>query len=127
MTLPEIIAALEAADGPDWDLNAGIARALGWELIEVSHTAGRTGAWKKPNGELMYAAPFFTASLDAALTLVPDDANWGVSTPRQPNMSGKRYWASLHGYGGKPTGTYGATPAIALCIAALKARSGDVP
>lgn len=97
MTQSELIAALEKATGPSRDLDEQIADAF------------------LPSGWL---APRFTASIDAALTLVPDNAFWSLSVPKQPDMSGKRYWASLHA--GKP-GARGATPAIALCIAALKA------
>ena len=112
-TLEELIARLEAATGPsrkldatiDIAVNGGTAADLAYVLEDVERTL-------RPHR--------YTASIDAAMTLVPDDACWTVSVPRQPDMSGKRYWASLRS---NHPGARGSTPAIALCIAALKARS----
>ena len=129
MTRDELIAALEKATGADRDLDANIGKVAGW--LKTGWAANRwwapdvaaraRKAKKTPGsfGVLPLDLPKFTASIDAALTLVPDDACWGVSRPRQPDMSGKQFWASIHG--GHPGGR-GATPSIALCIAALKAR-----
>lgn len=66
--------------------------------------------------------PHYTTSLDAALTLVPEGYTWEVSSPmfltdleRKPAAF---VWPPSRCGGPKP---YGATPALALCVAALKA------
>lgn len=129
MTRSELIAALGKASKPSRELDGYIymltlpasrRRPVSWEVTPEGmiwawtqnppHAPGTGGWWATP--------PEYTASIDAALTLVPDNAFWSLSVPKQPDMSGKRYWASLHA--GKP-GARGATPALALCIAALQA------
>ena len=60
--------------------------------------------------------PHYTTSLDAALTLVPEGMAWTI-------LSGALHAACV---GDASTGnpvTKAATPALALCIAALKARA----
>lgn len=63
--LPALIARVEAATGPDRELDAEIALATGWER-------GEAGAfWREPGTRLWsgyYPNP--TASLDAAVSLV---------------------------------------------------------
>lgn len=63
----------------------------------------------------------YTTSLDAALTLVQEGWSW-----RCANLPSGRGFASL---GTQKSGQdiVGATPALALCIAALKARAADAP
>jgi hypothetical protein len=71
----DLIARIEAATGPDRELDVAIAQAIGWR-----HVAGQ--AWLRPEdaahakksrrGALNYerhSVPTYTASLDAALTL----------------------------------------------------------
>lgn len=68
--------------------------------------------------------PHYTASIDAAMTLVPEGLPWSLNYPA--NDDGSR---SCHGIPTKPTADvcgilgHAATPAIALCLAALKARN----
>lgn len=58
--------------------------------------------------------PSYTGSLDAALTLVPDSIEqWDVCFDTYP----------IACVGRGENGAKGATPAIALCIAALRARA----
>lgn len=97
MTIDELIAALEKAEGPSSEIDADIGlTAAGWE------------PW-------LSKLPPFTSSLDAALTLVPEGLMWSVGT----NGDG-RYradvWTDVVEIG------IGCSPAIALCIAALEAR-----
>ncbi len=62
----------------------------------------------------------YTASLDAALTLVPEGWQWVVS---------QQFGQPFAGCGGSPTDGWlawhvdAATPALALCAAALRARA----
>ena len=131
MTLPELIAALEAATEPSRELDAEIAIAVrlapegpGWWRSKPTWT------WKHashgPNVE-PWAAPNYTASLDAALTLVPGGLFWGVSagklTPREP-LYGASILAPKDNALGDVLGEgeSSASAAIALCIAALRAR-----
>ena len=105
--MKELIERLEKATGPDRELDEAVERAIFDEGKE----------WRSAH------LPYFTASLDAALTLVPEGYRWLVGNA----------WKDKHGscpamatvalagdYGTRPTSA--ATPAIALCIAALKAR-----
>ena len=73
MTLSEIIARLEAATGPDRELDAEIAVYLGWQRPD----AKRPYAWTRPIGPDGSVTtcndsfiPRYTASVDAAATLL---------------------------------------------------------
>ncbi len=65
----------------------------------------------------------YTASLDAAMLLVPEGWSWGVTAEterkeRKYSASVRRYWTSFD----KDYFCFATTPALALCAAALKAR-----
>jgi hypothetical protein len=108
MTREELIAALEAATGPSRELDAAIFSHLyGWSYPLVGaavHDFRENGA-------------AYTASIDAALTLVPDGCEAVIWTAGGadvfPATPGLRAYDATHA----------ATPAIALCIAALRARA----
>lgn len=121
----DLIARLEAAQGPDRELDGEIAVAVqGGEIVwkQANYTmemypSHRYASTNHYGGFANEHVPLFTASIDAALTLVPDGWSW-----------------SLYDVIGKPESvrmwrhpmdvlTSAATPALALCIAALKARS----
>lgn len=113
--MDELIARLEAATEGSRELDREIAEeALG--LITEWESVG-----DKPQMSLMVRPlekagylelPCFTTSLDAALTLVPEGKKWSVGT-------GPYYEATvgLSYHGNCPSS------ALALCIAALKARA----
>jgi hypothetical protein len=130
----ELIARIEAATGPDRELDAAIYAAMNPEMRPIPNLKGRffnpakTTAFVAKDYHLgkgvTDVAPSFSASIDAALTLVP--GKWKV---RQMNFSApcaddRKWWLNLHGgKEGEDTFTgLGATPALAICIAALKAR-----
>lgn len=105
-----IIAKLEAASEGSRELDREIDRQMG-------------SKW-----EGKYAP--YTQSIDAALSLVPERwypslIAWNVEILSEPN---DRVWATVvrHGPNDLPDGGHrmgtAATPALALCIAALKAR-----
>ena len=101
----------EQATGPDRELGKGVLKACGWtEVIAFGHS------WLRPDGSPLMASslPDPTASLDAALTLVPEGWQWEVQG---------RGLALVHD--GKKFIHKGraATPALALCAAALRARA----
>lgn len=103
MTIDELIADLEKATKPCERLDKAI------HLIVA------------PENPHPYHCPRYTGSIDQAVTLVPKGASWFIeSWPPSPTrkvtsdaavcMGGERYCSDA------------STPAIALCIAALKAR-----
>jgi len=107
----DLIARLQAAEWASRQLDAAISDALGWVL--VCDNAGRPQHWREPDGTRHSALPEWTRSLDAALTLVPEGARWVL-------------YSDGYAYVGpddEPTAKWcGNTPALALCIAALRAR-----
>ena len=106
--LQALIARLERATGPDRELDNAIWALLGQPLPD--DPAG----WP----------PLYTASLDAAMTLLPkgeDWAEWSIGFGFIGGQARARIWIGDELSDGQKN--VGATPAIALCIAALKARS----
>jgi len=112
MGIAELIATLEAATGPDRELDAEIAMQNVSLLRDLPRT--EAGGWTHPEWGKIAPASEYTASLDAALTLIPQDYGWCVS--------GGYNWQHGHAEVGKHK-ALGATPALALCIAAMKARA----
>lgn len=122
--MKEIIERLLTGTGREAD--ALIARAIGWACVMKDPQAeNHWYCWRKEyrSGEWM-PLPRYTASIDAAMTLVPegwtvahitqnDDKSWFVELREGFLTSYTRVVMS-------PLKT--STPAIALCIAALKAR-----
>ena len=132
MSIDELIEALETATGPSRELDARITVCCRvpfhgaeprlfdnfpvWRVVkhasegcrvECVHDNGiSSGVWKPQH---------WTGSLDAALRLVPDGRLWSVGTI----INGSGYCAVLSNDGQSHRG---ATPAIAICIAAMKAR-----
>ena len=128
----ELIARLEAATGPCRELDAAIALAKGWIQYGPNWFTPPNLTVKHHKSEL----PRYTASIDAALTLVPANALWGVKAlwDQGPDANGgpKAYRGSVDVYEVRD-GLFwkdnhlslAPTPALAICIAALKARSHD--
>ncbi|HXT81417.1 MAG TPA: hypothetical protein VN702_17775 [Acetobacteraceae bacterium] len=118
MTLTEIIARLEAATGADRRLDAEIARAIGCQVRQWNSATN----WQWIAGTEWERLPFFTASVDAALTLIPPAHDWSLHCDNGEAVAGCMP-ASEEGCDW--SNCSGPTPAIALalCIAALKARN----
>lgn len=116
----KLIALLEEATRPNYALDCEIASAFGWTLQKMKGDA--KPYWRKP-GDTKYfersSVPCFTSSIDAALTLVPEGSEWSAST-----LYGiARTEVGLNHDGGPFYGERkDGNVAIALCIAALKAR-----
>lgn len=110
MTRAELIERLEAATGPDPLLDAAIGEHLG--LTPAS--------FRFKDGDQVSMWPNFTGSVDAAMTLVP--AGWWVQHIGQ-NLKG--WGVRIETQGCSIPNSMAiprlATPALALCIAALKA------
>ena len=113
--LLKLAASCEQARGPDRELDAAICKALGWKTWE--RTDGKP--WEAQNIERgWFNMPAFTASLDAAMTLVPE--GWSVALHAHSENENR---ACVY-YGlAAETFSYAATPALALCAAALRASS----
>lgn len=134
--IDDLIARLREATGPDRVLDAEITVALdlrpewtiGYGDLWIDHksigepvirvlTGGKKSRGCPPMG--VYLA--LTRSVDAALTLVPSDAFWHLITDGAGNgFQADVVWKEHDGRG--LVYVHGATPALALCIAALKAK-----
>jgi hypothetical protein len=124
MTLLELADRCEKATGPDRELDADIASSLGWRF-RPSFRATMIVAFD-PSG-IARPAPRPTSSLDAAMSLVPE--GWRVGEmgetviecddPWQVKLLEKRF----SGERAKCAQGDAATPALALCAAALRSRS----
>jgi hypothetical protein len=112
----------EAATGPDRELDKAIFDALPFDAL--------------PKG--IEGIARYTASLDAAMTLVPEGALWEVDhklnigpgdTFEQPEGEPARDFRAGVGIGDVPAQwTYGrnfSSSALALCAAALRARAAQ--
>lgn len=117
--MQELIERLEKATGPDRELDGLIFKVLAgkpgdeWYLFD-------DGVWCRRCREdsTAFDTPrVYTGSIDAALTLVPPDFDWCAGTDDDVPVA-----ALTRPHEGPWTWNNAATPAIALCIAALKAR-----
>jgi|SRR6185503_2474488 len=120
MTIAEIIARLENATGPSIELDEEIRLAVGAESINYGSAEGLVST------DECCGPPEYTSSLDVALTLMPDGWNiklerfadgdlWQCFISRYVDHQ-KEYYASWDAkFVAYP-------PAIALTIAALRAR-----
>jgi hypothetical protein len=131
--IAELIERLEKATWPDRVLDDLIARdVLGWV------TEDKDEYWR------FFNLPYYTASIEAALTLVPEGHRWeitdnGIDAQITRSVPPSEYWEEVGPFACVERKTYpdgdwsarthgaaiAATPAIALCIAALKARSNS--
>jgi hypothetical protein len=129
----------ENATGQDRELDKLIAPHAGWkEAGKLSVMGSKMPAWLPPGksgaDNKVLKVPAFTASLDAAMTLVPDGwepvIDCGVSR-RYNRLHRADLWGHETHYdsGGMPFDDHekgdAATPALALCAAALRARAAQ--
>jgi hypothetical protein len=129
----------EAATGPDRELDIAICVAIDWRYDDweegertAREMAARHGmAWLVSRSVEGYNStwrhlPRYTASLDAAMTLVPEGHKCGV-TQQDREKASEQWWGELRrGYWtsyDKAFVARGATAALALCAAALRARA----
>jgi hypothetical protein len=127
MSVEELIARLEAATHPSRALDLMICRvALNSEPL--GHAAGMTDDMLlsyNPFGPF----PHYTLSIDAALTLVPDDVEWLVRNGAPDHPTDPRPYAhitrgNVNRDRSRSLGeAHHSCPALALCIAALRARA----
>lgn len=124
--IEDLIGRLRAAAGPDRELADDILLACGW--LGQSQTSKISGIliphWKDPQGRdwPTHLRPDPTASIDAALTLLPEGWEWTVNggpntTPSAMLCRGGDY------HDDQEIDCEGKTAVIALCIAVLRARA----
>lgn len=130
----DLIARLEKVTGPDRALGDDVLLACGWGMDEVGEGPDRKILWCGPVEEYLDGdQPDPTSSIDAAMTLVPEGWAWFVQRigdlPQHPEYSSYgdvRLWIPAQRTKGLAVESVDVrsapTPAIALCIAALKAR-----
>lgn len=110
----------EAATGPDRELDGMIAAAFG-----LKH--GPDGGFcNDENGDYWttdQCAARVTASLDAAMTLVPEGLHWIVSTTHPDGEAPPCACVGLPGSDEDSPLVRAATPALALTAASLRARA----
>lgn len=121
MDLLELAERCEKASGPDRELDAAIAAVSGYRVVDEGHPLGR--CCYDRNG-ISIVLPRYSASLDAAMTLVP--ADWHTSL-RGINDS---WHVSMNPTSRGPiaeTFAFSATPALAAIAASLRARIVKAP
>lgn len=125
MTLSSVIKELEQAQGPSRELDDAVLLACGWKTEPGELLGLPITNWVSPTGSVHWRCdvPNPTSSLDAAMSLVPEGHFWSCGGPDETLIRRPKPWAQVwRGKQAEDSGE-GPTPAIALCIAALKARS----
>ena len=124
-SLSELIERVETASGPDRRIDAAICRIIDLPKCEypdclpdvMVHILDRV-----ESGGDDPEVPAYTGSLDAALTLVPDGHDWSLFADNGSAMAGCQ---PASDDGCDMTDVHGATPALAIVAACLKARLLD--
>jgi hypothetical protein len=123
----ELAARCEAAEGPDRELDEAIARTLGWRTMDDGygrHTLWLPPGWKSGDGGAKHSTPAFTASIDAALTLVPEGLSRSMlEDPRISRAVAHVRTKSILDPDKLEWSGYAKTLPLALCAAALRART----
>lgn len=126
---PDALQRLEKATGPDRELDIAIAFAVGEIRDRDGNYLFATGNESDmvveagPCDTYLHAQPlrYYTASIDAALTLVPE--GYACSVDRNEDGTGcATVSPDYSDMGFLSSSRRAATPAIALCVASLKAR-----
>lgn len=128
----ELIKRLEGAKEGSRELDAAVANFVGWKCVGAySHKFKKLVAVPPGRGATgVRIIPTFTTSLDAALTLVPENFSYELtySAAGEGALRRTRLWDWRRGpLALDPSNNWEAqasTLPLALCIAALKAR-GD--
>ena len=113
MRKDDVIERLEKATGPCRELDKAILLALGYSWRGMAY-------WFRDDSHAWEGNTHFTVSIDAALTLRPDGALYAIETYDSNGIYPEHVRASAWVQGAARA--FAATPALAICIAALKAR-----
>ena len=126
-----LLSKLSALTGPDRCVDRAIADAIGkgppetWERkvsIPGVMVYMDEGSWISPCGVFIHHSERYTASIDVAMTLVPEGWDWTVGVEDGEGWANVNPTAQPFPVEMDITET-AANPAIALCIAALKGRN----
>lgn len=123
---------LRYAVEPTMGLSRRVAQHVGWLKLSKAEAKASGPRWVHPRDvrdgkpvfcqlhgtELWREPPDFTRSLDAAATLIPECVTWSVARL----ATGRGEAIIWKGGSEKPICVVAATPALALCLAALEAR-----
>lgn len=113
----------EHATGPDRELDVAIVEAFGWRR-KGGFWSGEY--WERRNERLWFLQiPKLTGSLDAAMSLVPEGWRFAGSQTMRLDFYAHLITRELTDKGAKAHAEgHGDTLALAICAAALRARSG---
>jgi hypothetical protein len=119
--IQRLVERIEGAGGPDRELDDEIAFAVSamGEKVPCGHTLNRLTGHKSG-----IAARRYTASIDAAMTLVPEGWSFEVRSSGTGDPGQASVWNPMRAPGHEEYRVSNfATPALALCACALKARN----
>lgn len=118
---------LESLTGPDREVSDLVLLSWGWTRPNDSPLEG---AWFNPDGYCVMPAPHPTASIDDALLGVPEGMKWVTGSPHRSQIDSNGPNAAVWPQEQSDPDEYDHfdgdhdDPAIALCIAIVKARGG---
>lgn len=112
--------ACEAATGPDRELDREIAPLIGLRIVNEGHPIGRVCYDENSHGVPL---PAFTASIDAAMTLLAPGTLWAVGSMEDGPFARLCWPQPDGGFTGGYFEAEAATAPLALCAAALRART----
>lgn len=107
-TLLALADRVEALTGPCRETDKAILHALGYSWRGMAY-------WYRDDSHEWKGGTFFTGSLDAAMALVPKGHDYSLERVND------EYWASVCSKSHRTPILNAATPALALCAAALRA------
>jgi hypothetical protein len=118
----------EKLDAPDREVDTTIWLAVtsGATRRQTGYTHTASGKWcdidetRDASGRLIIV-PRYTSSLDAAASLIPSDFDWILE-----RTNGGLTICARVGHNDPDRSSWGNTPALALCTAALRAREVEV-
>lgn len=124
--MDDLIERLKAATEGSAELSEAVAKAVGWRM----ESGEVHDEWESPEGYRYRNLPDLTEDLGEAIVwLVPEGLEWDVSLLRVPHappgeaiIHTKPFWTSSQYDQDSRIVASAATPALALCIAALMAK-----
>lgn len=129
----DLAARIERAEGPDRALDQEIFSAIGApvpfqfanKLIALEYNDVEQAYFARVTDDMRvrYAPPHYTASIDAAMQLVPEGREWSVDAYNSNGVYPEHVRASAWVQGSERV--FASTPAIALSAAAIRARSAS--
>lgn len=121
--IASLIARVEAAEGPDRELDAAVAVAAKQVPYDFEPAGNGLASWRAMYDNRWWDAPAYTASIDAAMTLVPEGVEVATGSGSERSFAQILYPHRKSGKWPQRRSVYttAATPALALTAAALRA------